>query len=58
MYKFDISCLRKTQPAAQGRTGELGSCTRKKKIPARKSVSFKEGTEIFCSIVFDSILDP
>ncbi|CAA7039333.1 unnamed protein product [Microthlaspi erraticum] len=37
-----IKQTRRKHPAAQGKTGEVGSSTREKRVAARKSVSFKE----------------
>ncbi|ESQ35431.1 hypothetical protein EUTSA_v10009533mg [Eutrema salsugineum] len=37
-----IKQTRRRHPAAQVKTGEVSSSTREKKVPARKSVSFKE----------------
>ncbi|XP_009148674.1 uncharacterized protein F44E2.3 isoform X2 [Brassica rapa] len=37
-----IKQTRRRHPTSQGKTGEVGSSTREKKVPARRSVSFKE----------------
>lgn len=49
---YFVIYLRRRHQTSRGETGEVGSSTREKKVPARRSVSFKEGATNFWYVIF------